>query len=77
MNKKELVREISKRTIYSQSEVKMFLEEFKEVLLERFLEGDSVLISGLGKFEIVEQKPRPVRNLKTKRRNDSQTISSS
>ena len=66
MNKKELVREISKRTIYSQSEVKMFLEEFKEVLLERFLEGDSVLISGLGKFEIVEQKPRPVRNLKTK-----------
>ena len=66
MNKKELVREISKRTIYSQSEVKMFLEEFKEVLLEKFLEGDSVLISGLGKFEIVEQKPRPVRNLKTK-----------
>lgn len=65
MNKKELVRQISKRTMYSQSEVKIFLEGFKDVLTEKFLEGDSVLISGLGKFEVVEQKPRPVRNLKT------------
>jgi nucleoid DNA-binding protein len=66
MNKKDLVREISKNTMYSQAEVKIFLKEFKEALLREFLKGNSVLISGLGKFEVVEQKPRPVRNLKTK-----------
>ena len=66
MNKKQLIRSMAKRTMFSQGEVKIFLEELKDILTERFLDGEDVLISGLGKFEIVEQKPRPVRNLKTK-----------
>ena len=66
MNKKQLIREMAKRTMFSQSEVKTLLSEFKEILTEQFLDGEDVLISGLGKFEIVTQKPRPVRNLKTK-----------
>lgn len=66
MNKKQLIKEMAKRTMFSQSEIKILIEEFKQVLTEQFLEGESVLISGLGKFEVIEQKPRPVRNLKTK-----------
>ena len=66
MNKKELIRMMAKRTMFSQAEVKIFLEEFKSVLSEQFLNGEDVLISGLGKFEVSEQKPRPVRNLKTR-----------
>lgn len=66
MNKKELIRSMAKKTMFSQVEVKMFLEGLKDVLAEEFVKGEDVLISGLGKFEVVEQKPRPVRNLKTK-----------
>ena len=66
MNKKQLIKEMAKRTMFSQAEIKILIEEFKEVLTEKFLEGEDILISGLGKFEITEQKPRPVRNLKTK-----------
>lgn len=66
MNKKELIREMAKQTMFSQAEIKIFLEEFKNILSEQFLNGEDVLISGLGKFEVSHQKPRPVRNLKTR-----------
>jgi len=66
MNKKELIKELSSRTIFTQQEIRLVIDELKNLLRDKFLEKEDVLISGLGKFEVVEQKPRPVRNPKTK-----------
>ncbi len=64
-NKKQLIRDLSKRTLLSQKEGCYVLNELLEIILEKIKSGEEVNIVGFGKFYPYEHKPRPVRNPKT------------
>ena len=65
-NKKDIVKNLSKRTLLNQKESSLFLNEFLKIIEEQVIESGEVKIAGFGKFFLYEHNPRPVRNPKTK-----------
>lgn len=65
ITKKDLIKILSARTLYTQKECKVLVDNIFEIMEEKLLNGNDISIVGFGKFEIKKQKPRPVRNPKT------------
>ena len=65
MNKKDLARKISSKTLLSQKELLQVLDAIIDSVIEALEEGDEVSLVGFGKFYLYQHAPRPVRNPKT------------
>jgi nucleoid DNA-binding protein len=64
-NKKDLIKKLASRTPYTQQECKFLVESLFDIISKEIVSGEEVSIVNFGKFSIVRQKPRPVRNPKT------------
>jgi DNA-binding protein HU-beta len=65
MLKKDLVAAIAKKTGSTKKAAKEALEAFLEVVTEALTTGDSVLLTGFGKFEVRDRAARDGINPKT------------
>jgi nucleoid DNA-binding protein len=65
MNKKELAKELSNRTLMNQKESLEMIEKVFDLISDKIQDGEEVSIVGFGKFYQYEHAPRPVRNPKT------------
>ena len=65
INKKELTKLVSKKTLLSQKEAAQVVKVLFETIVESLEEEGEVSIVGFGKFYLYEHAPRPVRNPKT------------
>lgn len=65
INKKELARKVSQKTLLSIKESSQVVEELFEIMTEQLSSGEEISIVNFGKFVLYKQKPRPVRNPKT------------
>ena len=65
INKKELAKRISSRTLLTQKESLDVLEVALQEVISSLEEGNDVSLVGFGKFYLYEHSPRPVRNPKT------------
>lgn len=65
VNKKNLARKLSKKTLLTQKESDQVVEQLLNILTEELRIGNEVSIVGFGKFYLYEHSPRPVRNPKT------------
>ena len=67
MNKTELVTMMSKKTQLSKTKCEVFLNEFKQVILEVCSKGDDVNLRNFGKFSMQEKRARKFLNPQTKK----------
>lgn len=65
MNKKDIAKNLSTKTLLSAKESLQAVEIIFEIIEESLLSGDEVSVVNFGKFMLQKQKPRPVRNPKT------------
>ena len=65
MNKKDIVEAVHARVGFSKRETAAMVDEAFELLRVALAEGDSVLISGFGKFSVRKRKAHKGRNPKT------------
>lgn len=65
LNKKDLVKKLSKRTFLNNKESDMVVNELFEIIIEELKNGEDITVVGFGKFYLYEHQPRPVRNPKT------------
>jgi nucleoid DNA-binding protein len=65
VNKRELAKLVSKKSLLSQKESLQVVEALFESILESLEDSGEVSIVGFGKFYLYEHAPRPVRNPKT------------
>jgi nucleoid DNA-binding protein len=65
VNKKDLARKISEKTLLSLKESSQVIEILFESIAEELSNENEVSIVNFGKFTLYKQKPRPVRNPKT------------
>lgn len=65
MNKKDIAKNLSSKTLLSAKESLQAVEIMFEIMEESLTSGDEVSIVNFGKFVLQKQKPRPVRNPKT------------
>ena len=65
MNVKELVREVSLKTNYTQKDITTVVNAIVETIEDTVANGDEVNIQGFGKFNRVVRQPKNVRNPKT------------
>lgn len=65
INKKELAKRISKKTLLTQKESLDFLEVTLSEIISSLESEEEVALVGFGKFYLYEHAPRPVRNPKT------------
>ena len=65
INKKDLARKISEKTLLSIKESSQVVEVLFDSITEELSSGKEVSIVNFGKFVLYKQKPRPVRNPKT------------
>ncbi len=66
ISKADLIKELGETTSISQSDVKVFLDEFLEQLTEHLKAGDKVQLTGFGSFELRERSARTGVNPATK-----------
>lgn len=62
MNKGSLVSEVSRRTDLQPSSVARVVDAVLDVVRERVMRGERVVLSGFGTFERVRRNPRTGRN---------------
>lgn len=67
MNKTELVTMMSKKTQLPKTKCELFLNEFKQVILEVCSKGDDVNLRNFGKFSMQEKRERRFLNPQTKK----------
>lgn len=67
MNKKELVKEIARRTGSTLSESNAMLNATLESIKDSLQKGDAVFIRHFGSFVVKERKPRRSMNINTKK----------
>lgn len=65
INKRELAKSISEKTLLSQKEALQAIDELVESIISGLEEDGEVSIVGFGKFFLYEHAERPVRNPKT------------
>jgi nucleoid DNA-binding protein len=65
INKRDLARKISEKTLLSIKESSQVIEVLFDSIAEELSSGNEVSIVSFGKFTLYKQKPRPVRNPKT------------
>lgn len=64
-NKKDLAKQLSKKTLLTQKEASQVIENVFDLILKELESNEEVSIVGFGKFYLYEHAPRPVRNPKT------------
>jgi DNA-binding protein HU-beta len=62
MNKGTLVAEVARRTDLQPASVARVVDAFLDVVRERVVRGERVVLSGFGTFERVRRNPRTGRN---------------
>lgn len=67
MNKTELVTMMSKKTQIPKTKCELFLNEFKQVILEVCSKGEDVNLRNFGKFSMQEKRARKFLNPQTKK----------
>ena len=67
MNKTELVTMMSKKTQLPKTKCELFLNEFKQVILEVCSKGDDVNLRNFGKFSMQEKRARKFLNPQTRK----------
>jgi nucleoid DNA-binding protein len=65
INKRELAKSISDKTLLSQKEALQVIDELIESIISGLEEDGEVSLVGFGKFFLYEHSSRPVRNPKT------------
>jgi DNA-binding protein HU-beta len=65
INKKDLARKLSDKTLLSIKESSQIIEELFEIISDELSVGNEISVVNFGKFLLYKQKPRPVRNPKT------------
>ena len=65
INKKDLARKLSDKTLLSIKESSQIIEELFEIISDELSGGNEISVVNFGKFLLYKQKPRPVRNPKT------------
>ena len=65
INKKELAKNISDKTLLSQKEALQVVDELIQSIITGLEEDGEVSLVGFGKFYLYQHAPRPVRNPKT------------
>lgn len=65
MNKGELIEKVAEANEMSKAKAKSLTNGFLDVLADVLIEGESVNLSPLGKFEVVERAARKGRNPQT------------
>ena len=65
VNKTELVKRVAKEGRFTQVDAEIFINAFIDVVLEALMEGEDVLLTGLGKFVLAERKERTGRDWTT------------
>tara|TARA_B100000131_G_C18120801_1_gene612839 strand:- start:2181 stop:2465 length:285 start_codon:yes stop_codon:yes gene_type:complete len=65
INKRDLAKKISDKTLLSQKESLQVVEALVDSIIEGLEEEEEVSIVGFGKFYLYKHAPRPVRNPKT------------
>lgn len=58
MNKPQLIKELSKRTDYTQKDTKLFLDTLIEIFAEKISRREPFGVYGFGKLQYVKLKPR-------------------
>lgn len=67
MNKSEVVQLISKKTNMSKSKCNLFLNEFKNLIIDVCSKGEEINLRNFGKFSMHEKSARKFLNPQTKR----------
>lgn len=68
MNNKEFIAELAQRSGYTQDFTQRLVRSFIDAMGDSFTEGESVMLSGLGTFELKKRLERTVTNPSTGRR---------
>ena len=66
MNKKELIKQTSKRTKLSQADCLKCVNAIKELIYDALKKGDKVNLVGFGRFEVKARGERKIINPMTK-----------
>ena len=67
MVKVDIVRSIQLATGLNYEEVEEMITQTVEIMKESLEDGESVLVTGLGKFEVRDKRARPGRDPKSKK----------
>ena len=62
VSKQQLVKRVAKEGRFTQIDAEIFINAFIDVVLEALMEGEDVLLTGLGKFVLAERKERTGRD---------------
>lgn len=62
LTKTDIVELIAEKNDFSPTEAKDVLEELLEIIKSTLASGEDLMISGFGKFQVNEKKPRKGRN---------------
>lgn len=65
MNKKALAKKLAHKTLLTQKDSAVIIDELFDIIMNSLCDGEEISIVGFGKFYLYEHKPRPVRNPKT------------
>lgn len=67
MNKKDLIKEISKKTGLTLADSNLYLNATLETISENLKKGEDVFIRNFGTFAVKDRKPRRSMNINTKK----------
>lgn len=62
VTKQTITEEIAERLDHSTTQARETLEEFLEIMKSGLADGEDIMISGFGKFQVNEKAPRKGRN---------------
>jgi DNA-binding protein HU-beta len=62
MNKKELIARVKENCEITSSDAEKYVNEVFNVITEALAEGETVVVTGFGKFEVKEKAARTGRN---------------
>ena len=62
LTKTDIVERIIEKNDFSPAEAKDVLEDLLEIIKSTLASGEDIMISGFGKFQVNEKKPRKGRN---------------
>jgi len=62
LTKTDIVERIIEKNNFSPAEAKDVLEDLLEIIKSTLASGEDIMISGFGKFQVNEKKPRKGRN---------------
>lgn len=65
MNKPELVSKVSNQTNYTKKQVEEVMSSIVNVIMDALANGDKVVLSGFGTFEVHERAKKTGRNPQT------------